>query len=106
MDDQQLEWLKQELEENQDRPVILFSHKPLPVPGLILPVFENWGLDLPQYFVCDNYQRLLRLLEEYDNIEAFYSGHIHFSFCADLHGVRHETLPWLSSETPVAIRGG
>jgi hypothetical protein len=62
----QMAWLEQELANNTDKRVVIFSHAPM----------TTLGTDTP-YYANGNRGKLAILASQYDNIEFVFGGHIH-----------------------------
>ena len=80
--DEQLAWLKGDLESNKNKPIVVFVHKPL-----FPPVFSRHeGYCLDQYYF--DRERLLRLFNQY-SVKAVFSGHEPIFYCSEIEGVLH-----------------
>ncbi|MFC1640497.1 metallophosphoesterase family protein [Patescibacteria group bacterium] len=85
--DEQLDWLEHELDQNSDKAVILFMHKPIDVP---FGEFVGYDTNIPEKRVT----RFRSILNSRENIEHIYAGHAH----AYLH--------YFIENIPVTVSGG
>lgn len=82
IDQQQLEFLQQQLQQHQDKFIVIaVHHHVLPVNGHM----DNYALQ--------NVDQLLALLTEFDNVKVVLSGHVHQQFEQDYQGIKFLTAP-------------
>ncbi len=86
-----LEWFDQQLEKNQDKPVIIFQH---------YPVIESKTFPQSRYKTHKVYQveKYYDVINKYDNILAIVSGHLHVNSEIMENGIYHINTPTLLAE--------
>lgn len=79
IDDEQMAWFEQVLQQNTDKPIIVFTHAP-PI-GSGLKVVENVHVKNRCAWLnhSDRPQRFIQLVEQNPNIKLWFSGHYHLS---------------------------
>ena len=79
IDDEQMTWFEQLLEQYQDRPVVVFTHAP-PM-GSGLKVVQNVHVKNRCAWLnhSDRPERFMQLVEKYGNVRLWFSGHFHLS---------------------------
>lgn len=93
IDDQQLSWLRKELE-STDRNVLVCSHHPLDDQDLRGNI---WFEKYPQCAHTENRRDVQEILATYGNVVAVASGHTHWNYLSkDNFGTTHITLQSLS----------
>lgn len=90
---EQLEWLKEELEKNKDRFVIIAQHFPLIEP------FKSKS----HYFLEPDRSRLLELINSYKNVIGVFSGHYHAARLFKIKNKIHNSNPAIV-QYPCAFR--
>lgn len=89
IDDEQLAWLKAELEKS-DKPVLVCSHHPLSDQDLTGNV---WFEKFPQCALMDNRFQVQEILAQSGKVVAVMNGHTHWNhLTVDSHGTPHITL--------------
>lgn len=79
IDDAQFQWFEAVLQQNRDKPIIVFTHAP-PM-GCGLKVVEDVHVKNRCAFLnhSDRPQRFIKLVEQHPNIKLWFSGHFHLS---------------------------
>jgi 3',5'-cyclic AMP phosphodiesterase CpdA len=79
IDDEQMIWFEQLLQQYQDRPVVVFTHAP-PM-GSGLKVVQNVHVKNRCAWLnhSDRPERFMQLVQKYGNVRLWFSGHFHLS---------------------------
>lgn len=95
---EQLRWLRSDLEKNRDSITVIAQHYPaIRIPDRRRhPEMKDGGC-------IENGEELLSLLREYPQVKALFSGHVHMHFIEELDGITHITTGSLP-EYPVEYR--
>lgn len=95
-----LGWLRQDLDENRNKRIFIFIHAPF-VMSDNLPI--NIITGKPYDMRIGNSEKVLNLLDRYENIKAVFSGHSHINTTIERNGVYHFQTPALV-EYPMLYR--
>ncbi len=87
---EQLDWLKFDLEENKDKLVFIFFHRPIDVPFV-----EYFSLPAEESEATENNNLRFKEIISQHQVEEIYCGHIHSYFTYNL-----------ENEIPITITGG
>jgi 3',5'-cyclic AMP phosphodiesterase CpdA len=93
LDDEQFEWLKQDLQRTEkDRPVLVFSHVPILSMGALLYLTRRKPIEevrFPSGDMHNDHQKLKDLFLSHRNVKACLSGHVHYVDAVDYLGVKY-----------------
>lgn len=91
LDDEQFQWLRQELEENRDKSIVVVSHIPiLSVAAFLDGDNEKTGQwVVPGQWMHVDARKLKDLFKEYPNVKLCISGHMHLVDRAEYSGVTY-----------------
>ena len=86
-----MEWIEEELKKNQSKPVIIFMHHP--------PI--EIGSVLFDHIKCNNGEKFINLIHQYNNVKEVIFGHVHCFFNKFINGVEFSSCPSASIQYPI-----
>ncbi len=83
-DDRDLDWLKEVLDRNEDKPTMLFTHQMLTASWLMRKLARRF---LGVRLVCPRAEEIVEILNNHGNVIATFSGHSHTNYSRKKGGI-------------------